>query len=141
MNFKGKRQRRGLAVLDVTPLVDVVFQLLIFFLLTSTYVEGQQSSSASVPVELPESSLNANETPPQEFVISINQQGGVFVGDEEVSLDELGSRLLRAANQDPKTVVLVRGDQRVPYGRIGQVMAIVRASGLRMSAVLESGGQ
>ena len=76
MNFKGKRQRRGLAVLDVTPLVDVVFQLLIFFLLTSTYVEGQQSSSASVPVELPESSLNANETPPQEFVISINQQGG-----------------------------------------------------------------
>ena len=128
-------------MLDMTPLVDVIFQLLIFFLLTSNYVEQGSSSSAStsVPVELPESSLSSSEQMPEEFVISIDDGGGIYVKEEPVNLDELATQLLRAAQANPNTIVLIRGDQRVPYGRIGQVMAVVRASGLKMSAVLQSG--
>ena len=128
-------------MLDMTPLVDVIFQLLIFFLLTSNYVEQGSSSSAStsVPVELPESSLSSSDQMPEEFVISIDDGGGIYVRDQSVNLDELATQLLRAAQANPNTIVLIRGDQRVPYGRIGQVMAVVRASGLKMSAVLQSG--
>lgn len=140
MNFRGGLKRRPSTLLDMTPLVDVVFQLLIFFLLTSTYVQQQDdSNTSSVPVELPESSLNASQQAPDELVISISESGAVFIGDEEVSLDELAGRLTQTARSKPETIVLVRGDQRVPYGRVGQVMSIVRASGLRMSAALESG--
>ena len=140
MNFKSLRsKKRPLAVLDMTPLVDVVFQLLIFFLLTSTYVQQDQHSSSSVPVELPESSLEASSQPIEEVVISVDESGVIYVGEDQLNLDELAVRLTRAASQKPNTIVLVRGDQRVPYGRIGQVMSIVRASGLRMSAVLQSG--
>ena len=74
-----------------------------------------------------------------DVIISISEEGAVYVGDEQVSLDELAQRLARVAQSKPDTIVLVRGDQRVPYGRVGQVMSIVRASGLRMSAALESG--
>jgi biopolymer transport protein TolR len=139
MNFRRGRQKRPPTVLDMTPLVDVVFQLLIFFLLTSTYVQVERASSTSVPVELPESSLSANDQLPEEIIVSVNQNGEVFYGDDAVTLEELAIRLVRTANSNPKSIVLVRGDQRVPYGRIGQVMSIVRASGLRMSALLESG--
>ena len=139
MNFRRGRQKRPPTVLDMTPLVDVVFQLLIFFLLTSTYVQVERASSTSVPVELPESNLSANDQLPEEIIVSVNQGGEVFYGDDAVTLEELAMRLVRTANRKPKSIVLVRGDQRVPYGRIGQVMSIVRASGLRMSALLESG--
>lgn len=138
MNFRVRRAR-PVTLLDMTPLIDVVFQLLIFFLLTSTYVQDSQRSSASVPVELPESSLSASEAPAEVVVVSIDEQGQVFMGDEQVALGDLPLQLTRAAQANPNTIVLLRGDQRVPYGRIGEVMALIRAAGLRVSAVLESG--
>lgn len=138
MNFRARRAR-PVTLLDMTPLIDVVFQLLIFFLLTSTYVQDSQRSSASVPVELPESSLSASEAPAEVVVVSIDEQGQVFMGDEQVALGDLPLQLTRAAQANPNTIVLLRGDQRVPYGRIGEVMALIRAAGLRVSAVLESG--
>ena len=139
MNFRAGAKRRPPTVLDMTPLVDVVFQLLIFFLLTSTYVQQSSQNSSSVPVELPESSLEASQQAPDELMISIDEVGSVYVGEEQVSLDQLATRLFRVAQSKPNTIILVRGDQRVPYGRVGQVMSIVRASGLRMSAALQSG--
>ena len=139
MNFRARLKRRAPTVLDMTPLVDVVFQLLIFFLLTSTYVQQSQKSSSSVPVELPESSLEASQEAPEELVISVDQDGVVYLADEPVSLDELAAQLTRVANNKPNTIVLVRGDQSVSYGSVGRVMSIVRATGLRLSAVLQSG--
>ena len=84
MNFRAGLKRKPSAVLDMTPLVDVVFQLLIFFLLTSTYVQQSQQSSSSVPVELPESSLEASPNLPEEIVISIDERGLVYIKDEEI---------------------------------------------------------
>ena len=139
MNFRAGLKKKPSAVLDMTPLVDVVFQLLIFFLLTSTYVQQSQQSSSSVPVELPESSLEASPNSPEEIVISIDERGLVYIKDEEISLDQLAASLQRVAKNKPNTIVLVRGDQKVPYGRVGQVMSLVRASGLNLSAVLQSG--
>ena len=139
MNFRAGLKKKPSAVLDMTPLVDVVFQLLIFFLLTSTYVQQSQQSSSSVPVELPESSLEASPNSPEEIVISIDERGLVYIKDEEISLDQLAASLQRVAKNKPNTIVLVRGDQKVPYGRVGQVMSLIRASGLNLSAVLQSG--
>jgi biopolymer transport protein TolR len=139
MNFRASLNKRATTVLDMTPLVDVVFQLLIFFLLTSTYVQQSQQSASAVPVELPESSLEASPSAPEELVISINERGEVFLREESTSLDQLANALMRVAQSKPNTIVLVRGDQQVPYGRVGQVMSIVRASGLRLSAILQSG--
>lgn len=138
MNFRAGLKKKPTTVLDMTPLVDVVFQLLIFFLLTSTYVQQSQQSASSVPVELPESSLEASQQAPEELVISIDNRGLIYFKDEELSLDQLAASLQRVAQSKPNTIVLVRGDQSVPYGRVGQVMSLVRASGLRLSAMLES---
>lgn len=142
MNFRKAPSgiaKRGGVVVDITALVDVVFQLLIFFLLTSSYVAQTQPNqdSAKVPVELPESSLEATSQDVENLKISINSDGEVFLEENRVTIEELGIELLRAAEKNPKTIVLIRGDETVPYGRIAQVMAIARASRLRISAELE----
>ena len=142
MNFRNGSTglgKRGGVVVDMTALIDVVFQLLIFFLLTSSYVAQSQNnkSSAKVPVDLPESSLAASATQADDLTIAINASGEVFLDEARVTIEELGVELLRAAAKNPQTVVLIRGDETVPYGRIAQVMAVARASRLRISAELE----
>lgn len=140
MNFRGgTRARRNAAVVDITALIDVVFQLLIFFLLTSSYVSQQSRQAPQVPVELPESSLEASDQPAEDFIIAVDGEGDIYIADgERISVDELAIRLARAAEDNPNTVVLIRGDQKVPYGRIAQVMAVARLSGLKLSAVLRN---
>ena len=142
MNFRGPGNgrigRRAIEV-DLTALVDVVFQLLIFFLLTSNYVVQQNQQAPQVPVELPESSLEAEQQPIEDFTVVIDATGQLFVGeDERVSLDELAVRFARARDKNEQTVVLIRGDQDASYGRIAEVMTVARAARLPISAILKS---
>ncbi len=138
MNFRDApgRRRRTATVVDLTALIDVVFQLLIFFLLTSSYVSQQSSASPRVDVELPESSLEAQDQRLDDKTIEINAEGALFLDGEAVTPEELQVRLVKARNKNPKTVVLIRGDQAVPYGRIAQVMSMAQAAQLQVSAVL-----
>lgn len=138
MNFRKKYSSSRSGVPDLTPLIDVVFQLLIFFLLTSKYVEQAPNPSSSIPVNLPESSLNASSNLPQEMIISIDEEERIYVGDDEMTLDQLKQHLSQLAQKKPNTLVLIRGDQKVSYGQIGQIMSIVQASGLKMSVILQS---
>ncbi len=143
MNFRGGPsglRRRAATVVDITALVDVVFQLLIFFLLTSSYVSPSTPQGPTVPVDMPESSLETEPMEYEDFPIAVDAQGDIYVGqNEKVSLDELRVRLLKAANDNQFTVVLIRGDQSVSYGRIAEVMEAARASRLKISAQLRGG--
>jgi len=141
VNFRSAAQkRRTAAVIDMTALVDVVFQLLIFFLLTSNYVaQTAQSNSSSIDLELPESELQSEQLPAEELTISIDSTGEIFVNDEAVaSQDELAQRLAEAAAKNPNTVVFLRGDREASYGRIAEVIALCRIAQLKVSAVLKS---
>ena len=144
MNFRdsidhGQAGRRAVAV-DLTALIDVIFQLLIFFLLTSTYVSQQTSAVPQVPIELPESSLEAQDKPHSQITVSVSAKGEILMdGGSPIGADELAVRLVSARERNPKTVVLIRGDQQVPYGRIAEVMAVIRAANLPVSAVLKDG--
>ena len=142
MNFRGPgaeaARRRGVVV-DMTALIDVVFQLLIFFLLTSSYVSSQAAQSPQVPVDLPETSLNAQQQPHDQVTIVITSAGEIVLGSEDrVTLEELTGRLLKTKAANPRTVVLIRGDQTVPYGRVAQVMGVIRTVNLPVSAVLQN---
>jgi biopolymer transport protein ExbD len=141
MNFRKGLKAKSTVVMDITPMIDVVFQLLLFFLLTSTYAQQQATAdhqTASIPVELPESSLQASQKAPEEVIVSLDSAGNVYLGENQLSLEELSIQLSTMAQENPNRIVLLRGDQNVPYGKIGQVMSIIRATGLKMSAVLNT---
>ena len=140
MNFRGGASQAGgqrrAAVVDLTALIDVVFQLLIFFLLTSTYVSQQATASPPVPMEVPEASDEASSAPHDQVTITVSSEGQILFGDESVaSLEELVPRLVEAKTKNPRVVALIRGHQNVNFGRIAAVTELIHATNIKLSTV------
>lgn len=108
---------------DLTPLIDVVFQLLVFFLLTSAFV------NPGITVNLPDAETGATSDDAT-LSISIDSAGDIFVGQEQVSFEELERRLTRQAGVDTEMTVAIWGDIDVRYGLFMRIMDLCRASGL-----------
>ncbi|HXV62899.1 MAG TPA: biopolymer transporter ExbD [Vicinamibacteria bacterium] len=118
-----RRRKRVGAPIDLTPLIDVVFQLLVFFLLTSAFI------NPGIRVELP--SAESGEASGDAGVsISVEASGRIFLGDREVTLLTLSDQLLLEAGGDFDVPVAIWGDDGVPYGRLVQILDICRTSGL-----------
>ena len=130
MNFTGPRVRRSL-LLDLTPLIDVVFLLLIFFMVTTTFI----SQPAGMQVDLPRSESRDTIPEGEDVTLHIDAEGGVAVDDERVDLSALRRKLSQAARDDPSTLVVLRADQEVKHGRVVQVMDLARDLGLRRFAI------
>lgn len=108
---------------DMTPLIDMVFLLLIFFLLTS-YL-----SSPAIAVDLPdaENTETADETNP---VIIIKTDGSLFLDDKTVSEIELKDFLIDYAKMNKENEVIIQADKIVPFERVIDVMDISRDAGI-----------
>lgn len=132
MKFKRKNKRRIVANVEMTPLIDVVFQLLIFFMLSSTFVV-----QTSIPVEIPESE-GTTQLEHKELVISLQfgtggpGDGGPIYVDEVAmeSWEELTSTLAEFNEKKPNALVLFRPDTQVDYGRLVKVLGIASNVGI-----------
>jgi biopolymer transport protein ExbD len=128
------------ASFDLTPMIDVVFLLIIFFTLTSTF-----SNVALSPIDLPREKGEGQEGSPSPFtlVLNVSREGSVSVDGREYRPEEL-SRLLadeavRAGGPD-NLDVLVRGDRLVPASRLDPVVGVLSAAGVRRWKLATAGG-
>jgi biopolymer transport protein ExbD len=116
------RPKRVSARLDMAPLIDVVFLLLIFFMLTSSFLQP------SIPLALPQAAA-ADEPPPAPVFVSVDESGLVYVNQEPVARAEfiakLGAVLAGRADQ----TVNFRGDRTMPYEVFVALMAEARQAG------------
>jgi len=118
-----RRNRRNAAEVELTPLIDVVFQLLVFFLLTSAFINP--GISVRLPAaETGDTSVDAT------LSISIDEAGRIFVGQQEVSIEQLEERLLGHAAENPEVTISIWGDIDVRYGVFMRVMDLCRSAGL-----------
>jgi len=135
-NGRRVRGRAPMSEINVTPFVDVMLVLLIIFMVTAPLLV------AGVPVDLPESRANALEQDQEPVQISIDQEGRVFVDDDELGGRELEERLIDiASNQNPENPrqILLRGDTTLDYGLVMAVMGELNRVGLnKVSMVTES---
>jgi biopolymer transport protein ExbD len=99
--------------LEMTPMIDIVFLLMIFFLVASKLDEADRA----IDVVLPDASAAQPLTSrPREFVINIDRAGNYFAGARPVPLDELEQLLVQAAADNPeRQTVILRGDEEVPH--------------------------
>lgn len=122
-----------MAEINVTPFVDVMLVLLIIFMVTAPLLV------AGVPVNLPESRANALEQDQEPVQISIDENGRIFLDDEELSRNDLVMRLGDIAGaQDPQNPrqIMLRGDTTLQYGLVMGVMGELNRVGLnRLSLV------
>ena len=109
--------------INVTPLVDVMLVLLIIFMVAAPLM------TVGVPVQLPKTTAAKVAQPKRPVVVTIDEHGQSVLDKEPLPQDILLARLKELAAQDPDQVVLVRGDQTVPYGRIVEVMGQIRLAG------------
>lgn len=123
-------QRRPDPSIDVTPMIDVVFQLVLFFMVSTTFI-----STPGIQVDLPRSSSDAVVTDDRDLDIWITLEGAIYVDDEPVTAERLLRAMQLAAQRDPNTLVILKADAGVAHGRVVQVMDMARNEGLSRLAI------
>lgn len=124
------RARRPDPLIDVSPMIDIVFQLVLFFMVSTTFV-----SAPGIEVDLPRSSSEVVLSDRDDIDIWMTEDGAVYVDDEPVDLGALRRRLERAAASDPGTLVIIKADTGVAHGRVVVVMDMARSLGLTRLAI------
>ncbi|MCC7375550.1 MAG: biopolymer transporter ExbD [Verrucomicrobiales bacterium] len=114
----------SLTELNVTPLLDLGFVLLVIFLLTTTPVINDLGLS------LPKATADAAEPQPRQHTITLDPQGRCYVDRQLVTPDRLAAELERLRSDDPKLVLVVRGDARTPYREILRLLDALRLANI-----------
>jgi biopolymer transport protein ExbD len=110
--------------INVTPLVDVMLVLLVIFMVTAPFL------MQSVQVNLPKTAAVAKLPNVKALDLMINAAGEVFVDQAKVAGQDLESQLKDYAAKHENVSIRLKADERVPYGRIAQVMAAVNRAGI-----------
>lgn len=126
------RARKSRLSMDLVPLIDVVFQLLVFFMLTSTFA---QPAMKLVLPQATVSDLAQKET----IVISIDKQGEIFLNKRPTTFDSLKSDLQEVIKKYNDPSVHVKGDQDMPYKFFVQVMDIAKQAGATHVHIVHQG--
>ncbi len=125
-----RRKRREEPKVDLTPMVDVVFLLLIFFMISTTFVE-----TSGISIKLPESTSQIVEKEPEEVKIYLSRDGRVFLKDDELTPEELRSRLAEYGAAIKNMTFLLLADKEALHGRVVQLMDIAKEAGFAKLAI------
>ncbi len=127
MEFK-RREKNDSFSIDIAPLVDVVFLLLIFFMLSTTF-----EVNPGIKVNLPESSAKEIQKEKKEIKIVITKTGTIYYNGKIVDLNELKRRF--KSIKDKKTLIIIEADKFSFYGNVVSVMDIAKQNGLNNFAI------
>lgn len=122
--------------LKITPLIDMVFLLLVFFLLTSSFVLQE-----GIKVDLP-SAKSSEIQQEKEIVISITKDNEIYLNQRQVDLETLSQGLVEIIKEDPNKPVVIRADKGIILEMAVKVLDIVRLSGAKrvvISTKIEKG--
>jgi len=125
---KGKGKRIAVSI-DMTPMVDVAFLLLIFFMSTTQFKPPEQ-----VSVSLPASSSEIKVPESGVIVVTVTKQGKFFIGDEtgratEIAEGDLARAVIEERVRNRAARVIVKGDKQTEFGLIADVMDIMQKTG------------
>ncbi len=118
------RPAQPMSEINVTPLVDVMLVLVVIFIITAPLL------ASSIRLDLPRSDAAKSGSGPAPAVLVVDRSGQVYLGEQPLSLSELGQGLAQVARREPDTEVQLRADASVPYGRIVEVMGVAQSVGL-----------
>ena len=120
------RREGAKANIDMNSLIDLTFLLLVVFIVTLPTLEQ------SIHIMLPVGKVDkAQDDKKKVFSISVDSQGKIFIGEAPTTADDLKARLAAKVAEDPDLNVLVRGDVRVSYGDVYDVVKIAKDCNVR----------
>ncbi len=134
MKFSRSQESQGsLAEINIIPLVDIMLVLLIIFMIAAPMLKQ------GVDIDLPEVNAQAIQSAKDDFVLSIDNDGKIFMGSNDktpYSLETIGDKLKTIFENKEKKELYLHADKEVKYGYVVQVMAACQKAGIeRMGMV------
>ncbi|MDX8390555.1 MAG: biopolymer transporter ExbD [Mariprofundaceae bacterium] len=125
-----RERGRSMVNVDITALVDVVFLMLIFFMVSTSF-----NMESSLKLELPSGHAKKMAHNAQEVVIAIDAENRLYVQDEWVEDHELRLRILNISKGDPNMRVILRADASTNHGRVVFALDTIRQLGMGKVAI------
>lgn len=116
--MKFKRRREDDFAIQLIPLIDVIFFLLAFFMISTTFIQRDRA----MDIELPQSKAGAATEKSTVFEIELNVDKKIYLNGEEISLDSLSALLAEKKQTGGKRSAIIRADKRVDHGDVVKVM-------------------
>jgi len=120
--------------LDLTPMVDVVFLLIIFVMVSTTFI----SNESGLPVDLPQAQ-SAEAQPSDLPTVTVTSEGGLFIAGAPVMRGDLVAVLQQAIATSGQTTVVLRADETVAHGIVVEIMDLIRQAGAERIAIATGG--
>lgn len=130
MKFQDSQDENDNLTIEITSLIDVMFTLVLFFMVTTTFV-----AAPGFKVDLPKSSAKDIERHKKDLTIVIGANETIFLNQKRVSEKELQDKLFEQAQIDPQTLVIVQADQNITHGTVVKIMDFARTAGLAKLAI------
>jgi biopolymer transport protein ExbD len=118
-----RRKSRPEITINLAPLIDVIFLLVIFFAVSTTFLD-----TAGLQLELPESSSTAQQEA-EDISVYLGADGELSFGEEIVDHEQLKARLQSALAETDRKVVVLRADTHTEHGAVVEIMDLIRDSG------------
>jgi len=135
--IRDRHQSDQAATIELAPIIDMVFLLLIFFLVATTFHQSEREMKIALPIA---ASAGPISTTLKEIVVNVDEAGGVIVGGRPMALEDLGSLIEQAVAGNPDQKVTIRGDRRAAYESVVRVLDVVKGAGIQepyLDTVLE----
>lgn len=120
---QGRKSKRLVSEINVTPLVDVMLVLLIIFMVTAPMM------TQGLNVDLPETTSKSLRQEEKPLVVTIDDKGEISIGSIPMVRDLLLAELKKSYQANKEQPVFLKADKNVPYGHVVQVMADIKNSG------------
>ena len=123
MKFRrNSKLESGLRQIDLAPLIDVIFQLLIFFMLSSSF-----TFQSGINVKLPKA-VTSDVIKEENLIVTITSENVAYLNEKVITLKELGDSLKKEA--DKQRPLLIKADRRASVGRVVDVWDLCRNAGI-----------
>lgn len=123
LNKNQGRKKPAISDINITPFVDVLLVLLIIFMVAAPLM------TSGVNVDLPKGAASPIDEKIQPLIVSVKNDGAIFLQDEATKIALLPAKLLAATNNNLNSKIYIRADQNLGYGRVMEIVKSINATG------------
>lgn len=138
MNLRPNREKEPLDV-NITPLIDVVFLLLIFFMVTTTFDRQSQ-----LKVKLPEASASTEKIQSESIILAIDEKGQYYINDKQLvntTIKTLKQALIKTMSEDKDIPLILKADAKTPHQAVVTAMDAAAQVGLTRLSIATTKGR
>ncbi|MCP4177261.1 MAG: biopolymer transporter ExbD [bacterium] len=125
MKIKYNREQED-SIINISSLIDIMFILVIFFLVTMSFKEIEHD----INVNLPETDTTLSSAV-KALVVNVRSSGAYYLGQKNMNLDQLQASLIQAIKINPNQKILIRGDRNALHGQVAAAIAVCKRAGIK----------